>query len=560
MKTGSFVFIKNLVVSREILWGLVLSFLATGLYILALLIQPLFVASIILDLLSHSAAGVQIKVMWLAIAMVLSIGMSYCSAWLNNLVLQDVRCYSKSALYANILSRTPEFFLEFNEGAIEAAIVTASLAARTIVCDCLGMLVRATFFIVFSTILIFTIAPIYSAIFFLAAVVYLYMSYYLAHRSASYIASAIEITTEVSKEASDVIFNIESVQSNNMVHKEVSNIESRLGEESTRYRVGQGVLDKSELMQRAYLTMLFVFFIFAVVIDIKNNDESVVMFYIIGILSYTQLESVGKSMNSMFEQVHKLDSVLEKIDYFHGAVVGIGSVVKDIPASFDIAAHNLSFSYDKKKNIIDGFSMSISQGDRVIIGGSSGVGKTTLLKILSGQLQPQNGKVLIGGSEAYKLCLGQKSRLFSYISQNARLFNRTIFDNVTYGSTDSSYREVEELLLGLKLERLKQGGGASWLDTPIDRDGASVSGGERQRILIARAIINKRPILFLDEATSALDSETEKKVLAELHRRMPGTTIVTVSHHPHADLHGYRVVTLPSDASNLAADPDHGLS
>ncbi|WP_315128698.1 ATP-binding cassette domain-containing protein [Comamonas antarctica] len=136
----------------------------------------------------------------------------------------------------------------------------------------------------------------------------------------------------------------------------------------------------------------------------------------------------------------------------------------------------------------------------------------------------------------------------SIIPQEAKLFDRSVYANATYGLEHVPYDQVQTLLLGLKLERLQRQEGACWLDAGVGKDGLDLSGGERQRILLARAILQARPLLLLDEATSALDAQTEAAVLQLLHERLPDTTIVAVSHRPHAQQAGYRTLALDQGA------------
>lgn len=141
----------------------------------------------------------------------------------------------------------------------------------------------------------------------------------------------------------------------------------------------------------------------------------------------------------------------------------------------------------------------------------------------------------------------------SIIPQDSKLFDRSVYANATYGLEQVPHDEVQTLPVGLKLERLQRQQGACWLDAGVGKDGLDLSGGERQRILLARAILQARPLLLLDEATSALDAQTEAAVLPccrvqLLHERRPDTTIVADSHRPHAQQAGYRTLALDQGA------------
>ncbi len=544
MKANAVAFINTIMKPKTVRWRLVLSFFATALHMLALLAQPLFVASVIRELVTHSEADVRLRVVGLAIAMGLSAVGAYWVAGLNNSVLQDARRDSKSALYASILTKPPEFFRTFNEGWIEAAIATASLAVRTIIYDCLGALIRAIFFIAFSTVLIFVTLPIYGLIFLLAAAIYLYLSYYLASRSSSYVSSAVTATTEASKEAADMLYNIDAVQCNNMISHEIKRLSGFLNIERKEYRTAQGIIDRGEFIQKFFLTVLFIAFVVTVTINARYDTATAIMFYIIGLLAYTQLDLVGKSMNSLFEQTHKLGTVLINLEYFDNKLIngrknsGTGRFCTRISVS------NASFFYNKDKPILENLSFDIESGARYLITGMSGAGKSTLIKVLTGQIRPQSGIIRIGTKDISELSFEEKASIMSIVTQNAPLFNRSIYENAVYGTNCSSYHVVEDLLISLKLERLKRGNPENWLNISVDKNGMALSGGEKQRILIARSILAERPILFLDEATSALDKATEKTVLNVLHERAPKSTIVAVSHHPHADLIGYNKLPL----------------
>ena len=469
---------------------------------------------------------------------------AYAAAWINNSVLQDVRRDSKSLLYESILPSPPIFFQHVNEGWIESAVATASQACRGIIHECLNVLIRALLFVILTTALIFLHYPLHGLVFFTAASAYLYLAYRFARNSAAGINSAVTATVVVSREAADMLANVESIQQYDMVTHEEKRIFEFLDTEKKIYRMGQGLVDKNEFFQKIYLTSLSIVFIFSVAISADKRPQDAILFYIIGMLSYTQLEQVGKSLNSLLEQIHRLESILEKINLHRRVNHSTKAHAIKNKLAKRITLENISFGYSPEKPIFNDFSLSIEPGSRHLICGPSGAGKSTLIRILAGHIQPQSGCVLINDQDSCTLPLKDKIRMLTLIPQSAHLFNRSIHENATYGVENVPYRDVEELLLALKLDRLQRDGRERWLDATIDRNGLNLSGGEKQRILLARAILHARPMLLLDEATSALDRETEAAVLKVLHERLPDAAIVAVSHHPHRELAGYKTLVL----------------
>lgn len=196
-----------------------------------------------------------------------------------------------------------------------------------------------------------------------------------------------------------------------------------------------------------------------------------------------------------------------------------------------IMAEKLSFSYEDD-NILEDAEFMLPKGAFAVITGPSGVGKSTLLKLLLGVYSPDSGELHINcGSCSKKLDRSTRS-LFAYVPQGNLLMSGTIRDNLTIVKPDASEEEIRNATyvsaMDEFLPQLPMG-----LDTVLGESGAGLSEGQAQRLAIARAILGGAPILLLDECTSALDEDTEKTVLRRI-RALPGRTCVAVTHRPAA--------------------------
>lgn len=189
-----------------------------------------------------------------------------------------------------------------------------------------------------------------------------------------------------------------------------------------------------------------------------------------------------------------------------------------------IRLENISFTY-KDRKIIDSLSLRVSKGEHIGILGDSGCGKSTLLKILAGLYEPDCGKAVVAGE-----CVPEKIREHvAMVMQQASLFPMSIRDNISCGhdvAEEKIWQACESASLAKWVRSLSEG-----LDANVGERGNQVSGGQAQRIQIARAFCKDAPIILLDEPVSALDKETVHSVLRALRRLTDGRTVVHVTHH-----------------------------
>ncbi|WP_186393040.1 MULTISPECIES: ABC transporter ATP-binding protein [unclassified Pannonibacter] len=526
------------------------AFGATAAHIAALLVQPLLVAKLVRDASSGglSSQDMTETLVVLSGAMLISALFARLQAHCSNLVLQDIRQCTKANLYENLLSRAPSFFRDRNEGWLETSIATASQAARSIVYDGLTALARVALFITLCSIILILINPGFGAIFLIFSIIYIIISYKLAHSASHLVGGAVTATSRLASNVTDVFSNIEQVQLSNTQKNELDNLRADLDDEHTAYRAAQGRIDRSEFLQRLYLIVLFGFFVLSTAFIAGMDPSNAVLFYIIGIMAYGQLDSTGKVLNSILEMAYKLNSVLDAIGPVSPSKYDSKSDEEDKEISLHplIKICNVSFSYTGESHIIRNLSLNIAPGSHIMITGRSGSGKSTLLKLISGINMPNEGDICIGGVSTSTMTMAERARVLSFVSQHATMFDRSLLDNVLYGCTEISRERAEDILVRLGLAHLKARGGMDWLDQRVDKNGLGLSGGERQRVLIARAILRGRPIMILDEATSALDNESEKRVFRTLHDLCASSTIIAVSHHPHAVMQGYRTIQISS--------------
>lgn len=194
-----------------------------------------------------------------------------------------------------------------------------------------------------------------------------------------------------------------------------------------------------------------------------------------------------------------------------------------------ISFENVNFSYNENEDVLNNLSFNVLKGKTIALVGSSGSGKSTILKLLCGFYELQSGDIKLWGNSQEKWNLIDYRSKMSYVSQDTFLFPTTIYENISYGKENATYEEVIEASKIAHthdfIMELPDG-----YNTLVGEKGVNLSGGQKQRISLARAILKNAEILLLDEPTSALDTQSEAKVQEELNTIMKDKTVLVIAH------------------------------
>ncbi|QZD86524.1 ABCB family ABC transporter ATP-binding protein/permease [Qipengyuania psychrotolerans] len=205
---------------------------------------------------------------------------------------------------------------------------------------------------------------------------------------------------------------------------------------------------------------------------------------------------------------------------------GAPALIVDRPS---IVFENVDFGYDKERTILRNLSFEVPAGSHVAIVGPSGAGKSTIARLLFRFYDPQGGRILIDGQDIAEVTQESLRAKIGIVPQDSVLFNDTIGYNISYGREGASEEEILEAARDSAIlpfiKRLPDG-----FDTEVGERGLKLSGGEKQRVAIARTLVKNPPILLLDEATSALDTRTEQDILRTLNRVSKDRTTLAIAH------------------------------
>ncbi|MFM7444941.1 MAG: ABC transporter ATP-binding protein, partial [Tabrizicola sp.] len=198
------------------------------------------------------------------------------------------------------------------------------------------------------------------------------------------------------------------------------------------------------------------------------------------------------------------------------------------PGAPEIRFEDVRFTYPDRP-VLNGLSFTAEAGKVTALVGSSGAGKTTVFQLIAALIEPDAGRILIGGVDVQEMSLFDQRALLASVSQDAALFDETLLENLLLGREDRHPDRVRQVLDDAEvagfLTQMPMG-----LETRVGTRGSALSGGQRQRVAIARALLADAPVLLLDEATSALDTRTEASVSAALSRAQAGRTTLIIAH------------------------------
>lgn len=273
-------------------------------------------------------------------------------------------------------------------------------------------------------------------------------------------------------------------------------------------------------------------FIFLIVAGFVFTGSAVNYDFLLNLIFYIIITPViSVSLNKMMRQSENEMMVTDALERIHTVldVDALHSTGAANPKDASIQLEHVTFSYDGNRNALQDVSLSIKAGETAAFVGPSGGGKSTLASIIARFFDPISGMVHIGGVDVKDIPKEKLADTVSFVFQNSRLIKGSILDNVRLGNPSASEEDVRKALQAAQcmdiIEKFPQG-----VHTVIGTGGIYLSGGEQQRLAIARAILKDAPIIILDEATAFADPDNESKVQAAFNELAKGRTVIMIAH------------------------------
>lgn len=302
-----------------------------------------------------------------------------------------------------------------------------------------------------------------------------------------------------------------------------------------RKRIPYNVLEQVVLRVTSVLAILLSIWLF-----LQGNMSlfTCLMMVVSAFMVYSELESAGE----MFFMLPMIDASIDRVEEIDRAPKMDEGGSVQVPKSHDITFDHVDFSYGDRK-IIDDVSFTIPEGTTTAIVGPSGSGKTTLTSLMARFWDVNKGSVKLGGIDVKDYSLDSLMSNFSMVFQNVYLFNDSIENNIKFGKPAASHEEVVAAAKAARCHEFIMALPDGY-DTVIGEGGATISGGERQRLSIARAMLKDAPIVILDEATANVDPENEAELQAAIEALTGGKTIIMIAHRLKTVRHASQILVV----------------
>ncbi|MGO4526390.1 ABC transporter ATP-binding protein/permease [Microvirga sp. 2MCAF35] len=372
---------------------------------------------------------------------------------------------------------------------------------------------------------------VYSAVVFVMVVVYLAYTYKATQWRISIRKQMNDSDTDANTKAVDSLLNYETVKYFGAEQRETARYDRSMAKfesASTQTYTSLAVLNAGQAVIFS-IGMAIVMVLAAR--DIMAGRASIGSFVLVNAM-LVQLYIPLNFMGMLYREIKQ--ALIDIDDMF--AIIERNPEIQDKPSAKPLHVaegivrfEDVHFAYNPERPILKGVSFEVPAGHTVAIVGPSGAGKSTISRLLFRFYEPTSGRILIDGQSVAEVQQASLRKVIGMVPQDTVLFNDTIGYNIQYGRWDATPEEVREAARLAQIDRfiglLPEG-----YDTPVGERGLKLSGGEKQRVAIARTILKSPPILVLDEATSALDTFTEKEIQDALDRVSRGRTTLVIAH------------------------------
>lgn len=375
-----------------------------------------------------------------------------------------------------------------------------------------------------------------SFIYLISVSIVLYIAYVYVANCKSYVRKSEKSYVEAHEQVDDSMNNLLSIYTSNKVKDEKKRI-SDFSDDSVK---AESLLIIHNTRYKIYFSIVFIlvfivlnYFSIKLYVDKKIKMNVLVSIVIINYSILGGFMSIFYDIKDFMDNKERLNVLDEYLTEMPNIIKNTRIKNKTTPETFkdsflSVDIKNLSFQYQKTK-IFENFNLTIHKKDKIALIGNIGSGKSTLVKLIIGLKSNYSGKILINGADIKTLNVDKMRNYITYIPQHPKLFNRTLYENITYGLEEIPENKIYKVLNSVGLKSVSQKF-KKLMYQKVGKNGSELSGGQRQIVWLIRSLLKDNRMIILDEPTSSLDDTSKQKVVLLIEELSKNRNIVLISH------------------------------